>query len=174
MPPALGIDQRIVNGYLYLSPNVVTDPELIAERAKHFQERAGYYYEHWDELYAAWIKPPPGAEGWERLYPYYYFFSEDRRDFEEGKLWFFDQMHNPEAVYPFDTIMTESWWVALNQYTTRVWVVPPALGIDQRIVNGYLYLSPNVVTDPELIAERAKHFEERAGYYYEHWEIFYR
>ena len=119
------------------------------------------------------LKPPPGAEGWERLYPYYYLFSEDRRDFEESKLWFFDQMHNPEAVYPFDTIMTESWWVALNQYTTRVWVVPPALGIDQRIVNGYLYLSPNVVTDPELITERAKHFQERAGYYYAHWDELY-
>ena len=75
------------------------------------------------------VETPPGAEGWERLYPYYYLFSDDRREFEEGKFWFFDGMHNPEPIYPFDSIMNENWWVALNQYTTRVWVVPPALGI---------------------------------------------
>lgn len=119
------------------------------------------------------IDTPAGAEGWERLYPYYYLFSPERREFEEGKLWFFDQMHNPEPVYPFDTIMIESWLVALNQYTTRVWLVPPALGIDQRIVNGYLYLSPNVITDPDVVASRAEHFRERAGYYFEHWDELY-
>lgn len=119
------------------------------------------------------IETPPGAEGWETLYPYYYLFSEDRGEFDRSKFWFFDQMHNPEPVYPFDTIMVESWLVALNQYTTRVWLVPPALGIDQRIVNGYLYLSPNVITDPELVAERAEHFRERAGYYFEHWDELY-
>jgi len=78
-------------------------------------------------------------------------------------------MEHPEPVYPFDTIMTESWWVALNQFGTRVYVIPPALGIDQRIVNGYLYISPNSITDPELIAERAELFKRRAGHYYENW-----
>ncbi|MCZ7530470.1 MAG: PEP-utilizing enzyme [Acidimicrobiia bacterium] len=119
------------------------------------------------------VTAPEGAEGWERLYPYYYLFSEERRSFEEPKFWFHDSMHNAEPVYPFDTIMTESWLVALNQYTTRVWLVPPALGIDQRLVNGYLYLSPNVVQDPELVAERAEHFRERAGYYFDHWDELY-
>jgi pyruvate,water dikinase len=115
------------------------------------------------------VEAPPGAEGWQRLYPYYYLFSEPRREFEEGKFWFFDGMHNPEPVYPFDTIMTESWWVALNQFGTRVYVIPPALGIDQRIVNGYLYISPNSITDPEVIAKRAELFTRRAGHYYENW-----
>ena len=67
-------------------------------------------------------------------------------------------MHNPEPLYPFDTIMTESWWVALNNVRTRVYVDPAALGIDQRIVNGYLYISPNSITDPDLIAKRAELF----------------
>src|ERR1700761_6736338 len=96
------------------------------------------------------VEAPPGAEDWRRLYPYYYLFSEPRREFEEGKFWFFDGMHNPEPVFPFDTIMTESWWVALNMFGTRVYIIPPALGIDQRIVNGYLYISPNSITDREL------------------------
>jgi pyruvate,water dikinase len=119
------------------------------------------------------VEVPPGAEGWERLYPYYSLFSEPRREFEEGKFWFFEGMHNPEPVFPFDTIMTESWWVALSMFGTRMYVIPPALGIDQRIVNGYLYISPNSITDPELIARRAEMFTRRAGHYYENWDEIY-
>lgn len=119
------------------------------------------------------VEAPPGAEDWKRLYPYYYLFSDERREFEESKFWFWDGMHNPEPVYPFDTIMTESWWVALNQYTTRVYTIPPALGIDHRIVNGYLYISPNAVTDPKQIEERTATFKERVGYYYDHWDELY-
>jgi pyruvate,water dikinase len=119
------------------------------------------------------IPTPEGAEGWEELYPYYYTFSEARREFEEGKFWFFDGMHNPEPVYPFDAIMTENWAVAVNQLTTRVWQIPPALGIDQRVVNGYLYVSPNAVTDPDEIARRAEVFTKRAGHYFENWDEIY-
>jgi pyruvate, water dikinase len=119
------------------------------------------------------VEPPPGAEDWQRLYPYYYLFSEARRGFEEGKFWFFDGMHNPEPIYPFDAIMTESWWVALNMFTTRFYVIPPALGMDQRVVNGYLYISPNSISDPDVIAERAKLFRERAGHYYGNWNEIY-
>jgi pyruvate, water dikinase len=119
------------------------------------------------------ITPPEGAEGWEELYPYYSLLSEDRREYEEGKFWFFDAMHNPEPIYPFDTIMTENWWVGVNQLTTRVWLIPPALGIDHRMVNGYLYISPTSIEDPDVIAERAAHFQERAGYYYENWDEIY-
>src|SRR5438045_6318399 len=104
------------------------------------------------------VEAPPGAEDWRRLYPYYYLFSEARREFEEGKFWFFDGMHNPEPVYPFDAIMTENWAVAVNQLTTRVWQIPPSLGIDHRVVNGYLYISPNAITDPDTIAARAAVF----------------
>src|SRR5204862_351060 len=54
VPPAMGVDYRVVNGYVYISPNPVTDPDLIAERAEFFQKRAGYYFENWDELYVKW------------------------------------------------------------------------------------------------------------------------
>jgi pyruvate,water dikinase len=119
------------------------------------------------------IETPAGAEGWESLYPYYALLSEDRRTFEDGKFWFFDGMHNPEPLYPFDTIMTENWWVAVSQMSTRVWPVPPALGIDHRIINGYLYVSPNAVTDPDEIARRAEAFGVRAGHYYGNWAEIY-
>jgi pyruvate,water dikinase len=119
------------------------------------------------------VQAPEGAEGWERLYPYYALFSEDRRAFEESKFWFHDAMHYPEPVYPFDLLMPEDTWVILNQNTTRVFRVPSSLGLDHRVVNGYVYVSPTVITDDEEIQRRAKDFQERAGYYFEHWDELY-
>ena len=51
VPPAMGIDYRVVNGYVYISGNPVTDPDKIAERAGYFQKRAGHYFANWAELY---------------------------------------------------------------------------------------------------------------------------
>ena len=42
--------------------NPVTDPAKIAERAEFFQERAGYYYANWDELYAQVADQDGGAD----------------------------------------------------------------------------------------------------------------
>jgi pyruvate,water dikinase len=116
------------------------------------------------------IKAPEGAEGWEEMYPYYAQISEERRALDESKFWFFDGMHNPEPLYPFDTIMTENWWVAASQMTTRVWPIPLAMGIDHRIINGYLYISPNAVTDEASIPLRQELFGARAGHYFENWD----
>ncbi len=119
------------------------------------------------------IPTPEGCEGWEELYPYYYLFSEERREFEESKFWFFDSMHHPEVLYPFDTITSESWWVALGEMNSRVYIVPPALGIDQRVLNGRLYISANAIMDEEVVGARVAHFMERAGYYYKNWDDLY-
>lgn len=119
------------------------------------------------------LPTPEGAESWEELYPYYCLLSPERQEMEEGKFWFFDGMHNPEPLYPFDTIMTENWWVAASQMASRVWPIPVAMGIDQRLVNGYIYVSPNGVIDPEKIAERQEHFTRRAGHYFENWDEIY-
>src|SRR5215210_1481677 len=119
------------------------------------------------------VPSPEGAEGWERLYPYYMQFSEDRRDSEGEEFWFQDSMHYPEPMYPFDLLMPENTWVVLNQNTTRVFRVPTALGIDHRVVNGYVYASPNVISDPDEIARRSEYFTRRAGYYFDHWDQIY-
>lgn len=118
------------------------------------------------------VKAPAGAEGWESLYPYYYLFSEDRRSYEEGAFWYQDAMHHPEPLFPFDTITCESWWVALGQNNTRIFQVPPALGIDQRVLNGYLYITP-IPANPDEIPARVEQFMKRAGYYYENWDRLY-
>jgi pyruvate, water dikinase len=53
-PTTLGIEHRIVNGRVYITANPVLDPAEIGRRAEVFGPRAGYYYEHWDELYEGW------------------------------------------------------------------------------------------------------------------------
>lgn len=114
----------------------------------------------------------PGTEGWERMYPYQYPFVTDdpeRKAYEEETFWFYDGLHYPEPLYPFDTIWDEAWFLALSQYNTRIFAVPPVFGVDHRMVNGYVYISPVPVKDPAVIEERVGHFMERAGYYYENW-----
>jgi pyruvate,water dikinase len=55
-PTALGIDYRILNGRIYITANTVENPEEIQRRLALFQERAGYYYENWNRIYADWEK----------------------------------------------------------------------------------------------------------------------
>ena len=81
--------------------------------------------------------------------------------------WFYDGLHYPEPMYPFDIIWDEAWFLALSQFNTRIFIVPPAMGIDHRIHNGYIYITPLPVANPEEIPKRAELFMKRAGYYYQ-------
>jgi pyruvate,water dikinase len=115
----------------------------------------------------------PGTEGWERMYPYHYQFSEtdpERAQYEKSMFWFYDGLHYPEPMYPFDIIWDEAWFLALSQFNTRIFIVPPAMGIDHRIHNGYIYITPLPVSDPEEIPKRVELFMKRAGYYYQNWD----
>lgn len=93
---------------------------------------------------------PEGAEGWEELYPYYVRFREDRREFEESRFWFADLQHWPTVFKPFDTITVEVAIKVLGQYNTRHLRIPPANGIDYRVHNGYVYMSPVAVPEEEI------------------------
>lgn len=119
------------------------------------------------------IETPNGAEGWEQCYPYYRLFREERKQSDGERFWFHDGMHHPEPLYPFDDITAESWWLGLGQYNSRVFLVPPALGIEQRVLNGYLYISPVAVQDPKEVERRHQEFRQRAGYYYSNWDQLY-
>ena len=115
----------------------------------------------------------PGTEGWERMYPYHYQFStkdKEREAYENNMFWFNDGLHYPEPMYPFDIIWDEAWFLALSQFNTRIFMIPPAMGVDHRIINGNVYISPVPVTDPEEVQKRIPLFMERAGYYYENWD----
>ena len=119
------------------------------------------------------IETPPGCEGWEEMYPRHALFDERRRAVDEQRFWFWNSMHFPTPMPAFDHIHVDQAYQTIAAWQNRVFAVPPAMGIDYRCVNGYIFISGNAVTDPEKIAERAQHFQRRAGYYFEHWEELY-
>ena len=118
------------------------------------------------------IQSPDGATGWEQLYSYSAVFSEERRDYEDGGFWFQDGVHWPEAMSPWDASLFEMAITSLGQYNTRHYMVPPAYGVDFRILNGYVYLSP-VPAPEEQIEARVPMFMERAGFYFGNWDRLY-
>jgi pyruvate, water dikinase len=115
------------------------------------------------------LETPPGAEGWQGLYTYSLPFSEDRREYEDSMFWFQDGVHWPAVLSPWDATFLEFALASLSQYNTRHYLIPPALGVDYRLLNGYVYLSPVGVADPAEIEARVPHFLERAGYYFQNW-----
>lgn len=119
------------------------------------------------------VETPAGAENWESLYPYYLRFSEGNRAYDDSTMWFRDALHHMELLQPFDTITFEAWGQSLSAYNGRVFAVPPAHGIDQRVLNGYLYVRPVPIDDEAVVAERVEHFLERAGFYFENWDDLY-
>jgi pyruvate,water dikinase len=119
------------------------------------------------------IETPSGCEGWEEMYPYYALFDERRRDEDEQRFWFWNSMHFPLPMPAFDLTCADVPYMGIATWQNRVFAVPPAMGIDYRVVNGYIYISGNPVTDPAKIAERAEFFQKRAGYYFEHWDELY-
>ncbi|MAU00401.1 MAG: PEP-utilizing protein mobile subunit [Anaerolineaceae bacterium] len=119
------------------------------------------------------LKPPPGAEEWQEMYSWYHLSTADRRELDENRFWFQDRLHHPNVLYPYDEIFSECWWHALGVFNTRIFALPPAFGVDQRVINGYLYASPIPVADPEEIGKRAEIYRKRAGHYYENWNDIY-
>src|SRR6266511_3397629 len=119
------------------------------------------------------IETPPGAEGWQGLYTYSLPFSEDRREYEDSMFWFQDGVHWPEVMSPWDATFYEFAIASLSQYNPRHYLIPPALGVDYRVLNGYAFLSPVGVADPGEIEARVPHFLERAGFYFQNWDTLY-
>ena len=115
------------------------------------------------------IADVPGAENWRSMYQYFTRFQPD----DDKRFWFYNSMHFPEPMSHFDMVTGEAAYCALGSSNTRMQVLPTAKGIDQRIINGRVYIGGNAVTDPEEIAERIEEFQKRAFYYYANWERLY-
>ena len=113
---------------------------------------------------------PPELEGWEEMYPSHYLFSKEREDWEKRAFWFQDKIHAPEPMPPLDLIFQEAWQIALSQYTTRVFCIPPAQGIAQRMVGCYMYICAIEPPPDEVIGEKAGLFEKRVFYVFEHYD----
>ena len=113
---------------------------------------------------------PPELEGWEEMYPTHHLFSEHRAEWEKAQFWYQDKIHAPEPLPPLDLIFQEAWQIALSQYTTRVFCIPPAQGIAQRIMGCYLYICAIAPPPEEIIGEKAALFEKRVFYVFEHYD----
>jgi len=112
---------------------------------------------------------PPELEGWEEMYPSHHLFSKERADWEKQQFWYMDKIHAPEPMPPLDMLFQEAWQIALSQYTTRVFCIPPAQGIAQRMVGCYMYICAVAPPPDEIIGEKAAHFEKRVFYVFEHY-----
>ncbi len=118
------------------------------------------------------IEGPEGIEGWEELYPYSSTFGENRKDYEDNRFWFWDSMHWGKALTPWDATFMELALASLSQMNSRHYRIPPADGVDFRILYGYAFLSP-VGVDPSQIEARVPQFMERAGHYFGNWDSLY-
>jgi pyruvate,water dikinase len=107
-----------------------------------------------------------GTERAQAAYPYYMQFTKE----DDERFWFYNSMHFPEPMSAFDVTTAEAAYCALGANNTRVHSLPTTLGIDYRIINGRIYIGGNAVSDPGEIARRTEQFQQRAFYYYEHWE----
>src|SRR6266508_5436119 len=94
-------------------------------------------------------------------------------DLEESMFWFQDGIHWGQAVTPWDATFLEFALASLSQYNTRHYMIPPALGVDFRLLNGYTYLAPVGVADPSEVERRVPLFMERAGFYFGNWDDLY-
>ena len=111
----------------------------------------------------------PGTERAQAAYPYHVQFTKA----DDERFWFYNSMHFPEPMWPFDMVTAEAAYCALGAANTRVHCLPTTLGIDHRIINGRVYIGGNAVTDPAEIERRTAEFQKRAFYYYENWERLY-
>ena len=113
---------------------------------------------------------PKELAGWEEMYPSHYLFAKERKEWEGRQFWYQDKIHDPEPMPPLDLIFHESWQISLAQYTTRVFCIPPAQGIAQRMVGCYMYICAIEPPPPEIIKEKAELFGKRAFYIFEHYD----
>lgn len=113
---------------------------------------------------------PSELEGWEEMYPSHYLFSKDREAWEKQQFWYQDKIHAPDPVPPLDLIFQEAWQISLSQYTTRVFCIPPAQGIAQRMVGCYMYICAIAPPPDEVIGEKAEQFQKRVFYVFEHYD----
>lgn len=115
------------------------------------------------------FKVPKELEGWEEMYPAQRLFSQDRAEWEKRHFWYQDKIHAPEPMYPLDDIFQEAWQIALSQYTTRVFCIPPAQGIAQRMIGCYMYITAVESPPPEVIQKKAELFGKRVPYVFQNY-----
>ena len=73
-------------------------------------------------------------------------------------------------MYPLDDIFHEAWQIALSQFTTRVFCIPPAQGVAQRMLGCYMYIAAVEPPPREVIGQKAELFGKRVPYTFQNYE----
>ena len=121
------------------------------------------------------VETPPGADGLGVDVPVHTCCSVRRlRERDEQKLWFFDQMHNPEPLYPFDLMMPES-WLGRAEPVHDPDLEPPDRARHRAPDRQRLPLPEpqRRSTTRRRSPKRAPIFAERARHYFENWDGIY-
>ena len=120
------------------------------------------------------VPPVLGAEDWRELYPQYFPFDsgecKDAVDWESKQFWYQNSLHYPRAIRPLDEAFCGADHFWLGQSGSRIVVFPDCMGTPSRLLNGYLYFTSVVITDPKIIEKRTKIFLERWQYAIDNWE----
>ena len=120
--------------------------------------------------YGREVKVPKEMEGWEEMYPAHRLFSAERQDWEDGQFWYADKIHAPDPMVPLDEVFHQAWQIALSQYTTRVFCIPPAQGVAHRMLGCYLYITAVAPPPPDVIQAKAEKFPTRVFPVFENYD----
>lgn len=113
---------------------------------------------------------PAELSGWESMYPDHFRFGGVREEWENRHFWYLDKIHAPYPLPPLDHIFQQAWQISLSSHTTRIFAIPPAQGIAQRIVGCYQYICAVEPPPDEIVAAKAPVFQARAHYPIEHYD----
>ena len=97
-------------------------------------------------------------------------FSKDREEWDKRHFWYQDKIHAPEPMYPLDDIFQEAWQISLSQFTTRVFCIPPAQGVAQRMLGCYMYITAVEPPPPEVIGQKAELFGKRVPFVFQNYD----
>lgn len=102
------------------------------------------------------------------IYPEHLRLNLDGDDAAE--FWFREDVHHPDPIFPFETIIPEAIKLAMGQINTRMLAFPMSNGIDVRVHQGRIYFSPVASPTPDQSAQRVPIFEQRTAHVFERFE----
>lgn len=120
--------------------------------------------------YGREVNVPQEMQGWEEMYPPHRLFSAERQEWEDSQFWYADKIHAPDPMVPLDEVFHQAWQIALSQYTTRVFCIPPAQGVAHRMLGCYLYITAVAPPPPEVIQAKAGKFPSRVFPVFENYD----
>jgi len=109
------------------------------------------------------VQIPKELEGWEEMYPRYYFFNAnpERREFEKKHLWLHDKLHAAEPMYPLLLLFHDAWQITISDTSTRLWCIPLAQGWTHRVLGCYFYTTPVSPPPDDVVGEKSDVFRKR-------------